>query len=345
MTKSYCWLLCGALFTGWIGTALAAGSADLERSRATFSQAESHLKAKRYQEARDGFLEVLKVVEVPKVAYNAAQAHEGLGELHAAVALYQRATQLQQNELWADKATQLNAQKDALAALTALNERIPTLRLEIHGDVTTVTSVTVDDQPRDPIAAPLLLDPGRHKVVVSTSTRSMITKFVTLSERQQEILTIELAELTTAPPPATTPVAPNAPAAVGTPRPLAASEPASPTSPPPTTKQPSNTIGWIGIGVGAAGLALGATAGIVSLVKRSDMNSAGCNDGACPASVYDSKDASYDNWRKVATVGFVVGGVATAAGVTWILVQRHRESSPRVGISLGAIALDIHGRF
>jgi hypothetical protein len=102
------------------------------------------------------------------------------------------------------------------------------------------------------------------------------------------------------------------------------------------------TAGWVGVGVGAAGLAFGATTGLVVAVKYGSLTTNCPNNHVC-ASQYSSDVSSYHTMRTLSTVGFVVGGVAAVAGVTLLLTAR--ETTARVGLSLSPNAASIQGNF
>jgi len=111
--------------------------------------------------------------------------------------------------------------------------------------------------------------------------------------------------------------------------------------PPPTTKL--RYAGYAATGVGVLGLGLGAVFGLRAIGKK---DSAGCDDtNACAnlGAVDEAKDAS-----TVANVGFIVGGVLTAAGVALILLSptsssRHSaQLRPAVGSSAAGLELGAH---
>lgn len=94
--------------------------------------------------------------------------------------------------------------------------------------------------------------------------------------------------------------------------------------------------GWITLAAGGSGLALGALFGGLALGSKSSAN---CEAGFCDATALDRARAQ----ATVSTVGFVVGGVLAAAGVTLVLVaprgKKHAaalEIAPTVGAAWGA---------
>jgi hypothetical protein len=118
--------------------------------------------------------------------------------------------------------------------------------------------------------------------------------------------------------------------------------------PPPSSTQ--RTIGYVGIGVGVAGLATGALAGLFALTKHKDATTA-CPTYPehCPSD--GSADAANDasrTWATVSTIAFIAGGAATALGVALVVTSPRahgKEAAVRVvpvvtarGAGLGAVA-------
>jgi hypothetical protein len=54
---------------------------------------------------------------------------------------------------------------------------------------------------------------------------------------------------------------------------------------------------------------------------------------------------SYNNMRIVSSVGFIAGGVLTAAGVTLLLTAPKQEAKPSAGIWVGPCSAGVHGEF
>lgn len=324
---------------------------ELEQARATFTLGDEQLAAKRYSEARDSFESVLKVVEVPAVAFKAGQANEQLGKLLRAAELYTMATQLKQNRSWADKRMQLQAQRDADAALQALKGRIPTIKIEILGDLDAIAEVAIDDQPLVTAAftTSQQLDPGSYRVRATTKDGRSLTEYITLAESDSKTVTLEISK---AIPPAS---ATTAPAPVST---MPATSAGSPTNSAVDTSTPDTgtrskipTRQWAGyasLGVGAAGLVLGTTAGLIAWSKYSDIKSQCGGTRDCPGTVYDQLNPTYETyktWRTVSTVGFVVAGVGAATGVTLLLLRPKSSAVPYARVTAGPGSLALAGTF
>ena len=121
---------------------------------------------------------------------------------------------------------------------------------------------------------------------------------------------------------------------------------ANTTNPPPggdTTPHPRSKIPmFVAFGVGGAGLILGAVTGFIAMGKHSDLSNT-CANGTCPASSQSDVD-SYHSMATLSTVGFIVAGVGSAAGVVLLVTQPKNPPpqsawvSPYVGLgSVGAV--------
>ena len=76
------------------------------------------------------------------------------------------------------------------------------------------------------------------------------------------------------------------------------------------------TLGFVGLGVGAVGVGVGAVAGVLVLSQRSDLDA----DPGCPSRCADADAVdAFNTKRHVSTIGFVIGGVALAAGAVALL--------------------------
>jgi hypothetical protein len=270
-----------------------------------------------------------------------ADANEKLGHLVSAYELYRQATSLERNELWIGTVQQ-QAQKEARKKLEALQPRIPRLTVNIEGADVKAVSIKIDDVvvPNTLIGVARYADPGERQIVGQVGPQIVRTK-VTLAERANEQVLLKFD--------------PNAPTQVGsngavgapnqpvTDQTRASSSSTSARDAGGSASNPQKTWGWVALGVGAAGMALGTTTGIMVATKRSELKD-GCPDGQCgPA--YWSKADTYDTLRTLSVVGFIVGGVGAAAGVTLLLTSPKQESKPSVGVWLTPATAVVRGEF
>jgi hypothetical protein len=105
---------------------------------------------------------------------------------------------------------------------------------------------------------------------------------------------------------------------------------------------------YVGFGVGVVGLAAGTIFALQSSSKRSEASDL-CPGGACPkskAEEVNSLDSDADSAATLATVGFIVGGVGVATGVTlFILSSDDKKESTAIRPWVGWGSAGVSGHF
>jgi len=156
-------------------------------------------------------------------------------------------------------------------------------------------------------------DPGTHEVVVSAPGYLAQRTSVTLAEGGQQEVAIKLEKdpnaVATAP-------------AAAEPPPSLIPAPAEPISDTPVKK--SNTLAFVALGVGGAGLVVGGVTGFLALGKKSDLK--GCVETRCPPSQRDTLEGA-ETMATVSTVGFAVGFVGVGVGVVLLLTGGNSPSA------------------
>jgi hypothetical protein len=175
--------------------------------------------------------------------------------------------------------------------------------------------VTVDGTP---IPSALLgverpTDPGTHEVAVAAPGYLEQRSTVTLAEGGANELSVQLDKDPAAAPPAPPPPPP--------PPPLTTTPPPAATD---TSGKKPNTLAYVALGVGGAGLLVGGITGFLALGKKSDLK--GCVDNACPSSQRDRLDSAR-TMATVSTVGFSVGFVGVGVGVVLLLTGSSNHAS------------------
>jgi hypothetical protein len=185
-------------------------------------------------------------------------------------------------------------------------------------------AITMDSDPlaRAPGAA-FDVDPGEHTFVFEAAGLQKVEKKLVIVEgaRQRRVAIV---------------LGGAAPAVSTTPEPSA--ETASARS------GGSPTLAVVAFGVGGAGLAVGVITGLVAGSKHGDLANV-CSDasGTCPASASGDLD-SYHSMRTLSTVGYVIGAVGVAGGVTlWLTAPRTKSAT--VGAWIGPASAGVGGRF
>jgi len=310
----------------------------------------------RFKEAVDLFARAETLMHAPPHLLFQARAHERLGQLVRAREAYLKIIKetLPSNAPKAFK----DAQAAANTEVQVIEPRIAGLTIRVEGagaatdvavilDGTTVPSVLIG------IAQPI--DPGTHRVEAGATGLRAPSEPVTLIEGEKKTVVLKLE-----PAPGAAPlVAPAAAAgATAAPPPGAAPAPAdsvksSPASDSGDAKSDGNGMrigSYIAFGVGVVGLAGGTVFTLQSSSKRKDADEkyAACGGAACtngnPLSAeVDQLDRDADSAQTLAIVGFAIGGVGIATGVTLFLLssggddEKQASLSPWVGLGSAGV--------
>jgi hypothetical protein len=268
------------------GTAIDAGRAGIE----LFQEG-------KFEAALAKFREGDAISHSPVFQIYIARCLVHLGRLIAARATYQQIL----DEPVADDAPPpwKHAKVDARAELGGLLPRIPSIKpVLLGGDAS--TTVTVDGAPARAGAA-VEVDPGKRTVV---ATHSGIRREVVIDvgEREKEKpATIDLRSGKPPPPPP------------------------PPPSVEPEPKEGSLVPGAVLLGVGGAGLLVGAITGGVALAKASDIHDrCGTDDGTCPRSLEGQIQPDIDQANTlgyVSTGMLIGGGVVASVGIVLLIVR------------------------
>ena len=317
------------LMASWAPSALALDEAVISTARELGEKGLAAYDAGRYDEAARLLLQAYRAVKVPTTARNAARALAKQGKLVAAAELYMQAAHLEPNELWHGKVQQ-QAQHEAAEERAALLPRIARLKISIEGASSKEFTVTVDDiaVPEAILGTDQFADPGVRHLVAKRGAET-VKESVSLKEGEHGQIVMRF-KAAAAPAPATKIATqdsvkfddkPSKPVAQGKTR---------------------RTVGWIGVGVGSAGVAVGAITGILLISKRSSLNSAGCTT-VCTDSNQTGNANSFNSLRSVSSAGFIAGGVVAAAGITLLVWPSHSDAT--VGVRVGPSNLSLQGSF
>lgn len=186
--------------------------------------------------------------------------------------------------------------------------------------------------------------PGRHRFTAKLSGRVDAVWEIELSPRQQASHTFTLPEPAPVAPVAAAPVAPE-PALT-----------AAPDAAPAKSHNGLRTGAYIALGVGVVGLGVGAIFGVSAKSKynqANDVTDRNCpSSGACqlPASLFDKRadlGEQGDSAKTLSIVGFALGGVGLATGVTLFVLsnKKERPATARVEPFIGVGQLGLRGGF
>ena len=333
--------------------AFAESSSVLSSARELAKQGLQAYDAGRYEEAADKLGKAYQVVHVPTLAVNQARALVKLGRWVAASELYLEAQRIPKDKSW--QSTQTDAQRDAERERAELLPRIPRLTVVVKGAGPGDVEVTIDGGalPAALLGTEQLQDPGMHKVQGAHGTE-IVTETIAVKEGDRGNVTLQF-KLVSAAVVQSAPGVPNQQNNALPPQMAAPTQPPAPTTAPvaPQPAAPSDknntqkTIGWIGVGVGGAGLIVGSVTGLMAMSKRSSLSDTKlCSADLqhCPPE-FDSKVSSYNSLRTVSTIGFFAGGVLAAAGITLVLTAPKQESKATVGLWLSPNGAALTGGF
>jgi hypothetical protein len=175
-------------------------------------------------------------------------------------------------------------------------------------------------------------DPGTHEVLVSAPGYLPQKTSVTLAEGGSQELALKLEK---------DPNAAVATPAPATPPPVVVTPPMS-TPPSDTGPKKNNTLAYVALGVGGAGLIVGGVTGFLALGKKSDLE--GCVDKKCPTSETDKLDSA-KSLATVSTVGFAVGFVGVGAGIVLLLTGNGSSSAKATAPKLAKQGVDVQPWF
>jgi hypothetical protein len=362
-------LLAAALGVTGLVLAPVAASAQTDEQRAQArslaTEGASAFDGGRYQDAVDMFGKAESLVHAPPHLLFLARSHVKLGQYVRAREAYLKVVKetLPSN---APKAFR-DAQSQAAAEVRAIEPKIASLTLKVEGGSgATDTAVTVDGAvlPSMLVGVPQPIDPGTHVVEAgATGLRAPQQQF-TLGEGEKKAVVLKLESRPGAAPlvaPAATPATPAAatPAAPSTEPGQPATQPAA--GAPPAAEKPAGSsksglrIGsYVAFGVGALGLIGGTVFTLQSASKRSDADEkfaqcggdAGCTNENPLSGQVDQLDQDAGSAQTLGIVGFALGGVGVAAGVTLLMLSSGGDSQQAsVEPWLGLGTAGVRGRF
>jgi hypothetical protein len=188
------------------------------------------------------------------------------------------------------------------------------------------------------------VDPGQHVVKVTAAGFAATEATFTVAEGKVESVSVEPKAGASAPV-ATPPPGPVPPPTT---------TPPPPTTPPPATPDrgaggasPQKMIGFVGLGLGAAGLVMGGVTGGLALSKHASLLKT-CPDGHCPKgseAANESAVNSYKTMGTISTIGFIAGGVLAATGIVLVVTAPKAKPVATLTPVIGLGYLGAEGSF
>jgi hypothetical protein len=305
------------------------------------------LDKRDFATAADRFKRADSLYHAPTIALGLARAYVGLGKLLAAQEAYNRVA----HETVPPNAPAAfaNAVADAQRELAALTPRVPAVIINVKGP--TEPRVTLDgvDVPNAALGVKRPVDPGQHVIKVTAAGFAPSEATFTAAEGKVEGVTVEpkpgAALPPTTPPPTTAPPGPKAPPATPPP-PITPPPPATPDRA-ASTGSPQKTIGFIGLGLGAAGLVAGGVTGGLALSKHASLLKT-CLDGHCPKGSEMTNQAAVDSYKTmgtISTIGFIAGGALAATGIVLVVTAPKAKPTATLTPVIGLGYLGAEGSF
>jgi hypothetical protein len=281
------------------------------------------LERRDYADAEAKFGRAYALYRAPTVTLGLARAKVGLGHLVAAQELYNR---LVHEQLPPDaSAAFVKAAADGRAELVALEPRIPALVIQVKGTDTPKVTVDGAEVPVATLGIKRPVDPGRH--VVRVLARRFVPKELTVAVAEGGVGTVTI-DLVPAPP--------------GMPDGL--DEPGTDAG---SRGSGQKIAGFAALGVGAAGLVVGAVTTGLAAAKHSSLL-AQCPTGLCPLSLQPKVQPDIDTYRTlggVAVGGWVAGGALAVGGVILTLTApRAKTDAAAVSPVVGPGFVGVSGR-
>ncbi len=262
-------------------------------ARALGEEALKLFEQARWQAAYDKFAAAHEHLRAPTLVLFMARCKRNLGDLVAARGLYEGVLR----KPLPAKASEpfVKAKAKARTELDQLKPRIPAIRISLSGAEPKRTSVKIDGiaLPSVDVGQAVAVNPGKHTITATAAGFQAASKTVDLPE-SATVTEVSLKLL---------------------------AEGAQPIDPPEPNQHVDGPL-WpaiLTLGVGTAGLALGAITGAMASSRADDIKSR-CVDNHCPAEDADLGDEA-QTLATLSTTGFVVGGVAAAAGIVLAITR------------------------
>ncbi len=221
----------------------------------------------------------------------------------------------------AETARSKTARDDSVRLAEQVRARIPSVTLRVTGASADDVTVSLDGAlvPTEALSAPRLVNPGRHTVTaVAARSNQGPDVETTVEVAEGESRDVELKFVPVAPARVET-----GPASGNGPQPPASAEvPASEATRGSTTPNLGAWV-YVGFGVAAAGVGVGAVTGILSFSKAAAVKRA-CQGELCPLTV-DSDLRTGRALGTASTIAFAAAGAGAVLGVFALVLPHHDE--------------------
>lgn len=303
----------------------------------------------RFKDAVELFGKAESLVHAPPHLLFMARAHAKLGQFVKAREAYMKVVkeQLSANAPQAFRDAQVTAEEER----KLVEPKIGRLVVKVEGaDTAKDLSVSVDGQPISAVllGVPQPMDPGTHTVTATATGFKANPASVTLKEAERGAVTVKMEVDPNAAAPVAAPAAGTPPAG----SPVVMADSGAPPSDSPSGGSNGLRIGsYVGFGVGVVGVALGTVFVLKSSSKRKEADDAAkacpCDDRSELAQTISGLDKDANSAKTLGIVGFVVGGVGIATGVTLFVLSSKKEEPKTAYVEpfVGLGSLGVRGAF
>ena len=326
-------------------------------ARSLATQGNSAFEAGRYRDAVELFGKAESLMHAPPHLLFMARSHKKLGEFVRAREAYLKIVKetLPPNAPKAFRDAQLAAEEE----VREVEPKIANLTVKLEGGAGAQNlTVKVDGavMPSVLVGVAQPIDPGTHKLEASATGFSAVPQTISIKEGATSSVALKLEPDPNAAPPPAVPAAAPAAAAAQAPAnpPPPAPGPAPAGEPPASNASGLRTGSYVAFGVGVAGLAMGSIFAIQSSSKRKDADEAyaqcggdtGCRTSNPLSQKVDELDGSARTAQTLSIVGFALGGVGVATGVTLFILSANGKSE-RASLQpwLGVGSAGVRGTF
>ncbi|HEX6273912.1 MAG TPA: hypothetical protein VFZ53_12780 [Polyangiaceae bacterium] len=303
--------------------------ADRTTARELAREGYDALEQKNYAVAEDRFRRADALVHAPTIVVDHARALVGMGRLVEAYERY--ALVLREGVPSNAPASWKQAVADAEREIETVKPRLAWLVINIEGPKEPRVTVDGREVPVASLGARRATDPGRRKVRVTADGFVSGGRVVMLKEGEEQTIAITL----------------------GRPDSVVLEETAVPKDETkPVERSTASPLPWIALGVGGAGLAVGAVTGVMALGKHADLSDS-CPSGTCEPESAEERArmeddlSEYHTLGTISGVGFAIGAVGIGTGVVLLLTSPKSESSPsaaRITPLIGPGFIGIRGK-
>jgi hypothetical protein len=298
-------------------------------------------QANEYKSALEKLDKAYRVLQAPSLGLWSARALLANGRLVEASERYLEVTRLSPSG--GEKAVQEQAKTDARRELEGLTPRIPSLVIRLEGAYASDVKLMVDGMP---VSSALVgegrpTNPGKHRVEGVRGTERVQAEVV-LQEREEKSVTLRFnpaALLGGGGDGASDPPAGGSTGTATAPSPAGDSGAGRP-APGSGKGSAVRTMGWVAIGIGAAGGGVGITTSVLTYQKKKDIEAAGDCIGVCKNT---GRVQNFNTLRTIAIASSVGAGVLIITGVALLVAAP--SDSPEVALELGPTSIGLRGTF